>query len=883
MDWHARVRDVLPVITGDLRRDREIQDEIAEHLVQRQQELCAAGMSSEDTQLAVTRELMLVAHRRGRFRRAPMQLLRETAHDLRYAARLLARTPGFTLAAVATLALAIGATTALFSVVRGVLLRPLPYPDPERIVYVWEASPRGELRNVVAPANFLDWQRRATSFAALGAMSQGIDRALTGSGDPVKVEVASITPSVLDVLRVTPLYGRAFTREDGVTNAPPVVLLSHRFWMQRFGGQPSALGQTITLDDRAVSVVGVLPPGIHFPSPDTDMLSNLWFSEGQQTERRSHNYVVIGRLKDGVSAPAADAELDAIQSALAAEYPEHLTGWSVNVVEVHEDVVREVKPLLWMMLGVVAAVLLIGCANLANLQLARAGRRVREMAIRAAIGAGTGRIFRQVLAESLLLAAIGGAGGVLLAALALQGMVAAAPADIPYMERVRIDWMVLAAALAMTGLSALLMGLAPAARVARTDLRGLLTSGRVHGDRPQQRLRQMLVVAQVAITLVLLVSAGLLVRSFVRVTSVTPGYDPHGVLTVSVDLPRAKYPDLDAQLRFYEQLFARLDALPAIDGAAGSTGMPGFGAGMTFSFAIEGRVASNPTGREDPVPLHGVTPEYFAVMRIPLVEGRRFSSSDRPDAPRVVIINETLARRHWPDGSAVGSRINFRPGQMPWAEIVGVVGDTRDEGLATEPPPAIYVPFAQRASTWGWMTWQTLLIRGRSADVSSLIPDVKSTLWSIDPNLPLLNTSSVDTLLAEGEARRAMAMRLLAAFGALALLLSTIGVYAVMSYMVAERRQEIGIRLALGAAPAGIARSVVVRGLTLAGIGVAIGGGGALAATRSLQTLLYEIEASDPVSFGLTIVLLLAVTAAAAWIPARRGMRVDPIEVLRDA
>ena len=883
MDWHARVRDVLPVITGDLRRDQEIQDELAGHLAQRYQELTATGVPPADAALAVSRELMMVLRRRRRFRKHPMMFFRDTSHDLRYAARLLARTPGFTLAAVATLALAIGATTALFSVVRGVLLRPLSFPDPERIVYVWEVSPQGDRRNVVAPANYLDWQRRASSFAALGAMSGAIDRALTGSGEPLKVETVSVTPSVMDVLRVRPLYGRAFTEQDGLTNAASVAILSHRFWMRRFGGQPSVIGQTLMLDDRPFAVVGVLPPDIDFPSPDVDMVTNLWFSDDQKAERRSHNWVVIGRLKDGVSAASADAEMDAIASALAVDHPQFLTGWSVNVVGIHDDAVREVRPLLWMMLGVVIAVLLIACANLANLQLARAGRRVREMAVRAAIGAGSARIFRQMLTESLLLAALGGAGGVLLAALTLQSIVAAAPPDIPYMERVGLDWAVLAVALATTVVSAVLMGLAPAARVARTDLRGLLQSVRVRGDRQQQGLRQVLVVAQVAIALVLLVSAGLLVRSFVRLADVAPGYDPHGVLTVSVDLPRARYTDLESQLRFYEELFARLNAHPAVDGAAGTTGVPGSGASMTFSFAIEGRVAPNPSGREAPVPLQGVTHEYFDVMRIPIVKGRGFAATDRPDTPPVVLINESLARRHWPDGSAVGSRINFRPGQMPWVTIVGIVGDTRDEGLAEVAPPTIYVPFAQRASTWGWMTWQTLVVRGRSDDVSSLIPEVQATLWSIDPSLPLLETSTVEELLAEGEARRTMAMRLLAAFGVLALLLSTIGVYAVMSYSVSERREEIGIRLALGASPSGIAASIVRHGLVLAGIGVVIGIAGALVATRSLQSLLYQVEPTDPAAFAATGTLLLVVTAVAAWIPARRSMRVNPIEVLRDA
>ena len=881
MDWHARVRELLPLITGDRRRDRDVQDELAEHLLQRDQDLREAGLSPAEAERAVSRELML-AVRRHHPRKAPVQWLRETAHDLRYAARILVRTPGFSLAAVVTLALAIGATTALFSVVRGVLIRPLPYPEPERIVYVWEVSPQGALRNVVASGNYLDWARRAKSFSTLGAITHTTDRALTGSGEPLKVETVAVTPSVMDVLQVRPLHGRSIGAEDGLPNSASVALLSHRFWLRRFAGEPSIVGQTLVLDDRPFTVVGVLPPGVDFPSPAVDLLTNLWFGESQQSERRSHNFTVIGRLAPGVSVQAADAEMDAIAASLASEHPAFLTGWSANVSGLHDDAVREVKPLLWLMQGVVGAVLLIGCANLANLQLARAGHRAREMSLRAAIGAGGGRIVRQMLTESLLVATVGGVLGVAVATALLPSLVAGAPADIPYLERVRMDWTVLGLAALVIMASALAMGVVPAMRAARTDLRGLLQGGRVHGDRRHQRLRQALVVAQVAVTLVLVVGAGLLVRSFVRLGSVAPGYDPRGVLTVSVDLPRARYTDLGAQLRFYEQLFARLHAQPSIAAAAGTTAVPGEGSSMTFSFAIEGRAAANPSGRETPVPLQGVTTGYFDVMRIPVLQGRAFSATDRPDAPPVVIVNEALARRHWPDGSALGARINFRPGQMPWAEIVGIVGDTKDEGLAAEPPPTIYVPFSQRAATWAWMSWQTLIVRGRTAEASALTPDVRATVWSIDPNLPLLEAATVEERLAAGEARRTLAMRLMVAFAGLALLLSTIGVYAVMSYTVSEQRQQIGIRLALGAVPSSIAATMVLRGLALGGLGVTIGLAVAMVLTRLLQALLFQVDPVDPVAFAGTAALLLAVTAIAAWIPAWRGMRVDPIEVLRD-
>jgi putative ABC transport system permease protein len=883
VDWLTRVRGELPVVTGDLARDREIQQELADHLGDREGELRAAAVPADDVERIVARELMLAARARRRLGRRQMHLLADLLQDVRYSARLLVRTPGFFVAAAATLALSIGATTALFSVVHGVLLRPLPYPQPDRLVRLWESSPQGQVRNPVAAANYFDWTARATSFSSLGAMTQISDRALTGSGEPTKIEALSMTAGALEALGVSPLHGRAFSDADMAPNAASVAVLTHGFWQRRFGGSLSAIGQTVTLDDRPYEVIAIMPPGFGFPSPDVDVITNLWFSAEQRDERRSHNFHVIGRLRPGVSVAAADAELDAITSALASEHPQFLAGWSTHVTGMHQDAVREVKPLLSVLQGVVVAVLLIACANLANLQLARAERRMREMAVRAAIGAGRGRMVRQMLTEALLLALVGGVAGVAIAIVSTRAIVAAAPADIPFMERVAVDTAVLLAAAAATFACALAIGLAPALRVGRTDVRGLLHGGRVHGDRHQRRVRQALVVAQVAVAVVLVVSAVLLVRTFSRLSAVSPGYDPHGVLTVSIDLPRARYAELEAQRQFYERLFERLNAHPSIAAAAGTTAVPGEGASMTFSFAIEGRPSTNASGREHPVPLQGITPGYFDVMRIPVLGGRAFAASDRQDAPPVVIINEALARRHWPNGGAIGSRINFRPGHLPWTEIIGVVGSTRDEGLATPPPPTIYVPYAQRAATWGWMTWQTLVVRGNTDDALALVGDVKGTVWSIDPNLPLLETATVEQRLAEREARRHLAMALLTAFAGLALVLSTIGVYGVLSYVVAEQRQEIGIRLALGATPPAIARRIVLNGVTLAAAGVVLGMAGAYLVTRYLGTLLYEIEATDPFSFASTVGLLLVIAGAAAWVPARRAMRVHPSEVLRES
>jgi putative ABC transport system permease protein len=894
VDWITRVREALPSLTGDPEQDRTIHAELATHLAERYDDLRALGRTHTEAERVAVAELEAAAASRRSLvraaaRRRPLQpwrrtmrVLVELRQDVRFGARLLMRSPGFTLVSILTLMLAIGATTAIVSVVRAVLLKPLPYPEPDRIVFVWEVSPRGETRNVVSPGNVHDWGERADVFESLGATTHLSDVAITDGDEPIKIESVSMTPSMLKVLGMPVAMGRGFSEEDGVENAPPLALLTHGFWLRRFGGDPAAVGRSMELDERLVTIAGVLPPAFAFPSPEVDVITNLRFDAEDRDERRSHNFIVLARLKPGISPAAADAAMDVIAAGLAREHPQHMTGWSVNVVRAHADTVRDVRPLLLVLTGVVAVVLLTACANLANLQLVRASRRYQEMAVRAAIGAGRGRMFRQLLAESTLLALAGGVAGVGVAAASLRIIVASAPGDIPFMDRVTLDAWVLAVAAAVTIACALLVGLAPALRVARADLRPMLQTTRMRTDRSQQRLRYLLVVAQVALSLVLVVGAGLFVRSFWNLSQVDPGFDPQGVLTVALDLPRTRYQDQASQLALYEQLLKRLNAVPGVAAAGGTTGSPGRGAGMTFSYAIDGRPSSNPSGREDAVPLQGVTRGYFETMRIPVVRGRGFTDADRGDAPRVVLINQALARQYWPEGDAVGARINFRPGQMPWREIVGVVGDTRDEGPAADVAPTIYVPLAQREETWGWMSWQTLVVRAAAGNPLDLVPDVRSAVRAVDGNLPLLDVSTVERALAEGEGRRRMAAGLVGAFAIVALVLGTVGVYGVMSFTVAEQRQEIGIRLALGARPSSVAADVVRRGLFFAGSGVLVGLGAAAATTGVLESLLYEVPATDPVTFVSTALLLLIVATAAAWFPARRAMRVDPISALRD-
>ncbi|HSL20609.1 MAG TPA: ABC transporter permease [Vicinamibacterales bacterium] len=811
-----------------------------------------------------------------------MRLWPELLQDVRYAVRLLARNPGYTLAAGLTLALAIGATTAIFSVVQGVLLRPLPYREPGHLVRLWEITPRGNDRNVVSAGNYLDWRDRARAFESIGAHSGAFGMALTGAGDPLTVSVAGLTPSALSTLGVQPRLGRWFTPDEGEDGGPPAILLSDALWRQRFSADRNIAGRAVALNGRAFTVVGVMPPDFRFPEAGVELWLAQQFGEADRAQRRSHNFGVVARLKPGVSLEAAGADMRTLARQIAREHPADMTGWSVNVAGLHADLVADARALVLLLFGVVSVVLLVACANLANLSLARATGRAHEIAVRSALGAGRGRIARQLLTENLVLAAAGGALGLAAVAVTLETLVAAAPGDIPLLHEVRVDPVVLAFAAGVTALTALLVGVLPALRAGRADARAPLQGSRTTGGLHQSRLRGALVVVQVALALVLLVGAALLVRSLIELGAVEYGFRAEGLLTVGLDIPRARYPDRGAQARFYERLVERVRALPGVAGAATTSEAPASGASMTFSFAIEGRQASNPSGREDPVPLRAATSGYFSVLGIPLLDGRTIEPSDTDDAPPVVVVNATLAKRFWPDGDAVGRRISFAGQGGPWYTIVGVVGDTRDEGLDHPAPPAVYLPFAQKREQWGWLSWQTLVVRTRPGfQPSDLLPSIRAALREIDPSLPLQAVRTVAELYAETTARRRFATQLLASFAGLALLLGAIGIYAVIAYSVAQRRQEIGIHLALGAQPGALARQVIGRALAFALAGLAIGAAAAAGLTRFLGTLLFGVEPTDARTFAAAAALLLVVAALAAWAPARRVMRVDPVQALK--
>lgn len=799
--------------------------------------------------------------------------------DLRYGLRNLRRSPGFTAVALATLVLGIGATTAIFTVVHAVLLKPLPYEAPHRIVKVWETNPDGDARVVVSPGNYLDWRDRATSFEELGAHSWGFGMALTGDGDPVQARVVRITPAALRILGVPAMHGRTFTADEAEPGGPAVALISHGLWRQRFGGDAGVIGGTMTLDDTEFTVVGVMPPDFDYPDSETQVWYPLRFTAEDRDVRHSHRWNVLGRLGTEAGIERAQADMDALARSIAAEHPQHMAGWGVNVVPLRGDLVGDVRPLLLVLFGVVGVVLLIACANLVNLLLARALNREHEIAIRGALGASRGRLVRQLLTESGVLALIGGGLAVAVVALGLDLLVGLAPPDIPLLDDVRVSGAMLAFAAGITVLVTLLFGLVPALRMPAQGLRSGLASGTLRGGVRHGRLQSALIVGEVALSLVLLVGAGLLARSFMILHAVDYGFEPREVLAVGVDLPHSRYDTHASQVAFYDRLLERVRAVPGVASVGSTSEAPVVGFANSYTFRIDGRPAADPSGYEDDELLHAVTPGYFDALRIPLVRGRVFGEADRADAPPVIAISQSLARKHWPDENPIGERLSFSD-DGPWFEIVGVVGDTRHFGLDRESPPALYIPYKQKS--WEWLSWQVLMLRAEAGvDPATLTPSVRAAIHELDPALPLDPLLTLEDAYAETTARRGFALTLVGAFAALALLLGSLGLYGILAYGVAQRRREIGVRMALGATEQDVLGRVLRRGLGLALLGVAIGLAGAFATSRLLSSLLYGISPTDPATFVGVSLLLASVALLASWLPARRATRVDPMTALR--
>ena len=805
--------------------------------------------------------------------------MRTLWQDLRYGSRMLLGAPGFTLVAVITLALGIGANAAIFSVINSVLLRPLQYPQPERLVWIWGTNPSANIKQETASLpDFVDWKQWGQSFADMGGFTS-FSPILTGAGDPERLTGAVVTDGFFATLGVSPQLGRTFTPDEDRPGAQRVVVLSHALWQQRFGGDPRISGQKITLNDNPYLIVGVMPPGFKHPLPGMRLPVEVWAPLGldpAKTGRRGDFLGVVARLKPGVVIEQARAEMNALMGRLETQYPATNRGWGVIVLPLLERFVGEMRPTLYLLLAAVGFLLLIACANVANLLLARATLRRREVAIRSALGAGRWRIVRQLLTESALLSLLGGAVGLLLAEWGMDALIGASPASLPRIREVNLDWRVVGVAFGVSLVTGVLFGLLPALQAANLHLNEVLKDGgRGAADTARgKRVRGAIVVAEVALALTLLIGAGLMLRSFARLQNVNPGYNAENVLAVGLSIPAARYKEEPQVVAFYERLLDQVSTMPGAQSAGLVDALPLAG-GSYLSFVIEGRVLQ-PTDNEPDAEHRVVSPGYFKAMGIPLIRGRLLSERDHAQSPFATVISETMARRYWPNEDPIGKRINLGdPQTSPWRTIVGIVGDVRNEGLNSEPNPQMYISFTQ-APRWSL----TLIVRG-SGDPTGLIAGVRSKVAGLDRDLPLYNIRTLKQMVAESLARERFGLLLIVTFAGLALMLAGVGVYGVLAYSVTQRTYEIGVRLALGASRRDVLRLVAGQGMKLVSVGVSIGLLAAFTLTRLMTGLLYGVSPTDPLTFIGVAALLAIVALAACYIPARRAAKVDPMAALK--
>jgi len=799
--------------------------------------------------------------------------------DLRYAIRSLARQPGFSLAVALTLALGIGANTAIFSIVNGVLLRHLPYPNDAQLMTVWTRMANGEHETASMP-DYLDWKAQNSSFSQMTAYANSNDNLAAPGADPERVPSARVIADYFPTLGVTPAAGRWFVPDEFVFGSHRVVVLSHALWVRRFGASPGIVGQTITLNARPYTVVGVAPESARLPAR-----AQLWapFAVDPSSPppgRRGDFLSVVGRLKPGISQARAQSDMDAIGRRLAAAYPATNARIGVLVISLHDQLVGQIRPALLVFSGAVALVLLIACANVANLLLARATAREREMAVRAALGAGRSRLVRQMLTESLVLAVAGGLLGLALAWWGVQGLRAAAPPTLPRLDEVGLDPVALAFTAIAVVVTGFLFGIAPALRGSGYALHSTLVAGGRAGigGGSGERLRAVLVVAQVALALVLLVGSGLLVRTFARLQQVDLGFDSGHVLTAQVVLPGVKYDTDDRVMGFFNSLRDRLTTTPGVSVAGFTSDVPLAGGYSYLSFDIVGKPAPQP-GQSSPDAVSTVaTAEYFSAMRIPLLSGRLFTPSDGPNAPRVVVVNKELVQKAFGGRDPIGERITFGnlSDSTSWLTIVGVVGSTRLEGVGLETYSQAFTPLTQTPVPYVYVVART------TGDPLALTGALRREVVALDPTLPIAGIQSMDQRAATSVAQFKLNSIIVTLFAGVALVLASIGIYAVISYAVAQRTREIGIRMALGAATGDVLRLVVRDGMAPAVIGVTLGAVGAFGLTRLMRSLLYGVSATDPVVFGLVAGVLVLVALGACWVPARRASRVDPNVALRN-
>jgi putative ABC transport system permease protein len=803
---------------------------------------------------------------------------------MRNSVRSLLANPGFTAVALVTLALGIGATTAIFSVVNGVLLRPLPYPHRDRIVQVWAPSAAEPNGSHAAP-DFLELQRSNRTLDVLAGYREDAVTIILPGGEPERLSGALVTVDYFDVFGTAPLAGRTFSRASDAGTSEPLAVIGEVLWRQTLGSDPGAVGRLVRINGVPYTIAGIMPEAFDYPSgarvwllsPKPVPLAPIDIPGDLLEARGVHYFQAVGRLKAEATLARANQDLGAIADDLARRFPQDNAGRGASVEPLHERIVGDVREALLVLLAAVGVVLLIACANVASLLLARGSGRQREMAIRSALGASRGRLARQLLGESLLLAAGGGALGLLAAGWAVALLISVIPGDIPRVDEIGIDVRVAAAAIGVSLLSALLFGLVPSLQVSRTDTSSVLREAGDRGStggRRRARTRATLVVIEIALTLVLLVSAGLLANSFLRLQNTDPGFQTEQVTLVEFPLPQGRYPDGKRQAAFYQQLLDRLSARGEITTAAVGFPSPLRGSNAAASFAIEGRTHANRADRPR-ANIASVSPAYLRTMGITLLSGRHFTDRDREPAPAPIIVNAAMARRYWPGEDAIGKRIRFDETEDEWLTVVGIAADSRNLGLATDPAPLLYMPFH-------YFPLQFMSLVARSPGGTAAVAQaVRAEVRAIDPELPIDSVMPLADVVKASIAEPRFRTLLLAGFALTALVLAAIGVYGLISYSVAQRTREIGIRVALGAQPRQVTAPIVREGITLALIGIALGLAGAIVATRLLSSFLFGIEATDPLTFAAVAAVLLMVALLASYIPSRRASKVDPLDALR--
>src|SRR6058998_53763 len=812
--------------------------------------------------------------------------------DLRFALRQLLKHWGFTAIAVLTLALAIGATTAVISLVNALLIRPLPYREPQQLVLLVQHFKSQSLERIpVSPPEFVDYKTRAHSFEALGAFDY-TNFNLAGEDKSERISGATVTEGVFALLGVSPIKGRFFEAEECTLGRDDVVIISARLWQHRFNSDPQIIGTKLLLTGKSFTVVGVMPASFDFPlqlfnlgngaqfGGRAEIWQPLAFTDERMKVRSSRSFWIVGRLAPGTSAVQAQAEIESINAQMRREHPDNYmqdNSFGGDVLSLQDLAVSGMRPALLILLGAVFLVLLIACANLTTMLLARAAAREREMGIRVALGAGPLRLLKQVLTESVLLALIGGAAGVLLALWGVELLKAISAQTVPRLREVNVDLTVLGVTLAIAVGTGIIFGLVPGLASARPELTEALKEGGRSSTQGtgRNRLRNGLVIAEIALALVLLSGAALLMKSFARLQHVNPGFNPRGALTFEISLPKVQYLDDPSIIRFNNEAQRRIVALPGVQAAGFSTILPLAGTNADSSFAIEGQPANDrkPSPDEEK---RQVSPDYFRALQVPLIKGRFFSDADKADAPPVIVVNQAFAKKFWPNQDALGKRIVMggMSDNPKWITIVGVVGDVRHFGLDVDPKPEMYVPFPQEPY------FTTIYVVRSNQDAGSLLPAIRREIQAIDSAVPLANIRAFEDVIADSVAPRRLSVVLLGVFAGVAVLLASVGIYGVMSFLVVQRTHEIGVRMALGAQRSDVLKLVLVRSLKLISAGTIIGLIVALMSTHTLRALLYSVSAFDAATFALVTILLGAIALAASYLPAMRATRADPMIVL---